>query len=121
LENICLTNDQGTLERCLTFCMQLDLQTYFGNLPLGALTRVGEDGVNLSGGQRQLVGLYRALFGNPKILLLDEPTNNMDQKATQFVWELLEREKHQRICILVTHNELLATKAGTVVKVEHSC
>ncbi|MDR0437304.1 MAG: peptidase domain-containing ABC transporter [Bacteroidales bacterium] len=114
LENICLTNDQETLERCLVFCMQLDFQKYFGNLPLGPLTRVGEDGINLSGGQRQLVGLYRALFGNPKILLLDEPTNNMDRTATQFVWELLEREKHQRICILVTHNELLATKANIV-------
>ncbi|MCL2414967.1 MAG: peptidase domain-containing ABC transporter [Bacteroidales bacterium] len=116
LENICLTNDQETLERCLAFCTELDMQKYFGNLPLGPLTRVGEDGINLSGGQRQLVGLYRALFGNPKILLLDEPTNNMDKTATQFVWELLEREKHQRICILVTHNELLATKANTVVQ-----
>jgi len=115
LENICLTNDQETLERCLAFCEKLDIQKYFGNLPLGALTRVGEDGVNLSGGQRQLVGLYRALFGNPKILLLDEPTNNMDKTATQFVWELLEREKQQRICILVTHSELLAAKANTVV------
>ena len=117
LENICLTNDQETLERCLAFCEQLDIQKYFGNLPLGPLTRIGEDGVNLSGGQRQLVGLYRALFGNPKVLLLDEPTNNMDKTATQFVWELLEREKHQRICILVTHSELLAEKASTVVKV----
>jgi len=121
LENICLTNDQETLERCLDFCTQLDIQKYFGNLPLGALTRVGEDGINLSGGQRQLVGLYRALFGNPKILLLDEPTNNMDKTATQFVWELLEREKHQRICILVTHNELLAEKAGTIVSVVPPC
>jgi ATP-binding cassette subfamily B protein len=115
LENICLTNDQQTLENCVTFCTQLDIQKYFGNLPLGLLTRVGEDGVNLSGGQRQLVGLYRALFCNPKILLLDEPTNNMDKTTTQFVWELLEREKHQRICILVTHNEYLTTKAGSVV------
>jgi ATP-binding cassette subfamily B protein len=117
LENICLTNDKETLERCLNFCIQLDIQKYFGNLPLGLLTRVGEDGINLSGGQRQLVGLYRALFGNPKILLLDEPTNNMDKTTTQFVEKLLEREKHQRICILVTHNELLATKADTVVRI----
>ena len=119
LENICLTNDQETLERCLAFCTELDIQKYFGNLPLGPLTRVGEDGVNLSGGQRQLVGLYRALFGNPKILLLDEPTNNMDKAATQFVWELLEREKHQRVCILVTHNELLAAKVGAVISLNN--
>ncbi|MCL2501635.1 MAG: hypothetical protein FWE99_00710, partial [Bacteroidales bacterium] len=58
----------------------------------------------------------RALFGNPQILLLDEPTNNMDKAAVQFVWELLEREKHNRICILVTHNEQLAAKADAVVQ-----
>lgn len=116
LENICLTNEKETLERCLAFCHQLGMQKYFGNLPLGPLTRVGEDGVNLSGGQRQLAGLCRALFGNPQILLLDEPTNNMDKAAVQFVWELLEREKHNRICILVTHNEQLAAKADAVVQ-----
>ena len=116
LENICLTNDKETLESCLAFCDQLAIQKYFGNLPLGPLTRVGEDGVNLSGGQRQLVGLYRALFTDPQILLFDEPTNNMDKAATQFVWELLEREKQNRICILVTHNEQLAQGAEVVVR-----
>jgi len=118
LENVCLTNDRETLERCLAFCNQLHIQKYFGNLPLGPLSRIGEDGVNLSGGQRQLVGLYRALFGNPKILLLDEPTNNMDKTAVTFLWELLMREKYNRICILVTHNEQLAQNAERVIRLE---
>ena len=116
LENICLTNDKETMKRCQSFCMQLDMRKYFGNLPLGPLTRVGEDGINLSGGQRQLTGLYRAMFNDPQILLLDEPTNNMDKAAVQFVWDLIEREKHNRICILVTHNEKMASKADTVVQ-----
>ena len=115
LENICLTNDKETMKHCQSFCMQLEMRKYFGNLPLGPLTRVGEDGINISGGQRQLAGLYRAMFNDPQILLLDEPTNNMDKAAVQFVWDLIEREKHNRICILVTHNEQLAAKADTVV------
>jgi ABC-type bacteriocin/lantibiotic exporters, contain an N-terminal double-glycine peptidase domain len=115
LENICLTNDKEIMKHCQSFCMQLEMRKYFGNLPLGPLTRVGEDGINISGGQRQLAGLYRAMFSDPQILLLDEPTNNMDKAAVQFVWDLIEREKHNRICILVTHNEQLAAKADTVV------
>ena len=115
LENICLSNNKESLERCFLFCNELGVLSSFGNLPLGPFTRIGEDGVNLSGGQRQLVGLCRALYGNPHVLLLDEPTNNMDKAAVKFVWELLEREKENRICILVTHNELLASKANLVV------
>ncbi len=115
IENICLTNDEENIKRCLDFCEQLGIGIYFNNLPLGTLTRVGEDGINLSGGQRQLVGLCRALYKNPAILLLDEPTNNMDKSTIQFVWNLLEREKHQRICVLVTHNEVLAAKAELVI------
>ncbi|MCL1974091.1 MAG: ATP-binding cassette domain-containing protein, partial [Bacteroidetes bacterium] len=116
LENICLTDDEETLNRCLLFCNELGILTYFNNLPLGPLTRVGEDGINLSGGQRQLVGLCRALFGNPQILLLDEPTNNMDKAAVRFVWDLIDQEKHKRICIMVTHNEQLTAQADHIVQ-----
>ena len=116
IENICLTNDEETLKSCALFCKELCVQQYFNTLPLSIYTRIGEDGINLSGGQRQWVGLCRALFANPQILLLDEPTNNMDKRAVQCVWQLLAQEKHKRICILVTHNEQFASIADHIVQ-----
>ena len=107
IENICLSNDEEDIKRCLAFCFETGAASHFNALPMGAFTRVGEDGVNLSGGQRQLVGLCRALYKNPPILLLDEPGNNMDKATLGFLRDLLEREKHRRICILVTHDESL--------------
>lgn len=111
IENICLEATEENFKKAIELCEKLGMSEYFNSLPLSYLTRVGEDGINLSGGQRQLVGLCRALYKNPSILLLDEPTNNMDRKSTSLLWKIIEEEKKSRICIIVTHDVLLAQKA----------
>ena len=111
IENICLEATEENFKKAIELCEKLGMSEYFNSSPLSYLTRVGEDGINLSGGQRQLVGLCRALFKNPSVLLLDEPTNNMDRKSTSLLWKIIENEKKNRICIIVTHDDLLAQKA----------
>ncbi len=116
IENICLEATEENFKKAIELCEKLGMSEYFNSLPLSYLTRVGEDGINLSGGQRQLVGLCRALFKNPSVLLLDEPTNNMDRKSTSLLWRIIENEKKNRICIIVTHDDLLAQKADYSVR-----
>ena len=70
-------------------------------LPAGAATRITEDGANLSVGQRQRIGLARAILGNPGILLLDEVDANLDPKSATALQRVLA--SHGGTVLLVTH------------------
>ena len=59
--------------------------------PMGYDIPIGERGAGLSGGQRQSVGIARALINNSNIWLFDEPTNAMDQKLENYVLNNLKK------------------------------
>ncbi len=95
--------------KAVEICTKYGINKFWEALPLHYFTRIGEDGVNLSGGQKQLLGLSRALLKKPKLLLLDEPTNNMDKESIELFWKILEHEKSRIIIIIITHDEKLST------------
>ena len=69
LDNICLSNSLEEGEAVVQFCQEFGFHAYFMKLPQNYLTLVGEEGINLSGGQQQLVGLARGLVPSPSIAL----------------------------------------------------
>lgn len=86
------------------FCQTYGFNKFFNRLPHGLFTMIGENGVKLSGGQRQMVGLARALLRSPELLLLDEPTASMDLEAERKVIDLLIKLKSEGLAIvMVTH------------------
>ncbi|MDQ0086125.1 ATP-binding cassette subfamily C protein LapB [Variovorax boronicumulans] len=86
--------------------------------PLGIHMPVGEMGNGLSGGQRQLVALARALISKPRILLMDEPTSAMDgQTETLFLQQLAQHSVGQTL-VIVTHRPSLLQVVDRIIVVE---
>ncbi len=108
LDNICLRDiedAQKETDKLVSFCRAMGFDRYFEDFPQGYATLLGEEGTNISGGQRQLVALARALYQKPDLLLLDEATSAMDRKTEQHMLQLLFslKEKEKMGIILVTH------------------
>lgn len=93
----------------------------FQDLSQGFLTLCGEEGRNLSGGQRQLVGLVRALVQQPKILILDEATAAMDYRMERTVMDLIRNYLDQSGAglLLITHQPTLASTLDRILILEH--
>jgi len=85
-------------------------------LPKGYESEIGEAGTFLSGGQRQMVGLARSLFGKPKFVVLDEPNSNLDGDGEAALLRGLERLKAEQITVvLVSHRPALVQGVDKVL------
>src|SRR5918994_7014541 len=85
-------------------------------LPNGYETEIGDGGQYLSGGQRQLIGLARAMFGRPKFVVLDEPNSNLDGDSEAHLLRALERLKENgTTVVLVSHRPTLVQGVDKVL------
>ncbi len=82
-------------------------------------TEVGERGVQLSAGQRQLVAFARALVADPRILILDEATSNVDVHTEGLIEQGLRRLVAGRTAIVIAHRLSTIRHAGRIVVLDH--
>ncbi len=115
-DNILLGSDE--YPQMIQFCADYGFSCFFEKLPRGYQTQTGEDGIKLSGGQKQLISLARALYRNPEVLLLDEPTASMDKKTEAFVMNLLDTLKKDRIILMISHRNAAFSFADKIFTLE---
>lgn len=105
INNIVLTNDNlidsVKLNKIISL---LQIEEYFKNLPDQLNTQVGVNGMKLSGGQKQLISLARALYREAETLFFDEPTSALDKNIQNLFIKVLDTLKRKKTIFLVTHD-----------------
>jgi ABC-type protease/lipase transport system fused ATPase/permease subunit len=89
------------------------------HLPNGYSTRIGEGGMALSAGQRQRVGLARAVFGNPFLVILDEPNANLDADGENALTRSIETLRGGHCIVVVVSHRPSALAALDMAMVLH--
>ena len=122
-ENICRFDEDADPRAILAAAETAGVHHMILRLPDGFQTRVGEAGAALSAGQRQLVGLARALYGEPFLVVLDEPNSNLDSDGDVALATAIHSVRQRGgIAVVVAHrpsalanlDQLLVMAGGTV-------
>ncbi|MCY3999019.1 MAG: peptidase domain-containing ABC transporter [Flavobacteriaceae bacterium] len=104
IENVVLGRETDP-EKIESFFKTYGFDSYFQRFPNGYLTLLGEEGINISGGQQHLVCFARALFSKPEVLILDEVTSSLDKTAEKFIFSVLKKIQKRTIVFFITHRE----------------
>jgi ATP-binding cassette subfamily B protein len=119
LENITFGRPDAPEEDVHAAARAVGADDFIRALEHGYGTQVGERGVQLSAGQRQLLAFARALIADPRILVLDEATSNVDLHTETKIEEGMRRLLAGRTAIVIAHRLSTIRQAGRIVVLEH--
>ncbi len=113
-QNIARFNPLATEAEIIAAAQEAGVHNMILRLPGGYDMQVRASGENLSGGQIQLIGLARAMFGRPSLVVLDEPNSNLDSKGEHVLREAIMRLKSRGASIVV-----IAHRAGILNSMDY--
>jgi ABC-type multidrug transport system fused ATPase/permease subunit len=107
--------EEATSEMVLKALRIANLDKFVNELPLGLETIVGENGSNMSGGQRQRLGIARAMFTQPHLLVLDEATSALDGDTEAKVSQAIQGLRGSTTVVMIAHRLSTVRNADIVV------
>ncbi|GIX66204.1 ABC transporter [Babesia caballi] len=113
-ENLRYGNESATDEQLTAAATACEVHDFIESLPGKYRTEVGRNGALLSAGQRQRIGLARALLRDTPCLILDEAMSAMDGSSEELVRRIIGRNERQKTVILITHNATTLRNAQKV-------
>jgi ABC-type branched-subunit amino acid transport system ATPase component len=116
-ENVALgyPAEEATNELVMSALKVAHLDDFVSNLPEGLDTQVGERGARISGGQRQRLGIARAMFTHPHLLVLDEATSSLDGETEESISDAIHELKGSTTVVMIAHRLSTVRNADMVV------
>ena len=102
-ENIKLAKPNATDDEIWKACKDANLYDYIKSLPQGLDTKIGENGVKMSGGQKQRLAIARALIKNTRIIIFDESTSSLDNASQAEITKAIKKLSGKHTIIIVAH------------------
>ena len=118
-DNLAFGRPEASAEEIEAAADAIGAGDFIRRLPQGFDTEVGERGVALSAGQRQLIAFARALLAEPRILILDEATSNVDVRTERAIEAGLERLLDGRTAIVIAHRLSTIRNADRIAVLEN--
>lgn len=117
-ENLRLASGEATDDQCREVLRRVGLDRWLESLPDGLSTQLGSGGLQMSAGERQRLGLARALLAGGSVLLLDEPTAHIDPLSSAEVLSELLTACEGRAVLVVSHDPDLVGLVDTLVRLD---
>ncbi|MBB2836250.1 UNVERIFIED_ORG: ATP-binding cassette subfamily B protein [Rhizobium esperanzae] len=116
IENIALGEFEPEFDKIVRICDRIGLRECIERWPGRFQAHLGENGVRLSGGEKQRLALARALYRDPDVLILDEATSSLDSAAEEFVLRVVEDlSRAGKTIIVITHRLSTVRGADNIV------
>ena len=119
MENIVLFDENIKEESVIDAAKEIGIHNFIMSLPGGYNYIVGERGVTLSTGQRQLISFLRVYLRNPKILILDEATSSIDSHTEQILQNALQKISEGRTTIVIAHRLSTIVNSDKILLLEN--
>lgn len=116
--NLARQDNFSTDQDLLVALRRFGLDHIIKNHPRGLDMPLGENGMGLSGGQKQLIALARLTLKNPRVVLLDEPTHSLDQGSEEIALSALARWTASRTLVVVTHRPQVLEIVDRIVVID---
>jgi len=124
MKNVRYSHLEATDEEVIAACKAAAVHDKIMTFTDGYATKVGENGIKLSGGELQRVAIARAILKNPKIMLLDEATSSVDTETELQIQQALEKLTEGRTTFIVAHrlstvmnaDLMLVIKDGAIIE-----
>lgn len=117
-DNIRIGKKDATLEEIKEAAKKASIHDFIESLPKGYDTRVGELGENISGGEKQRLGMARAFLQDGEMIFLDEPTSNLDSLNEKAIIKTLKNQCKDKTVVLVSHRRSTISIADEVYLME---